>query len=517
MHITPYAISGFLAVLTAFPFSLWVFFKSPNRKVAHAWLSFSMSAVIYSACVAWVGVTYGDSSVLAWRCLFGLAVVWMPALFHSFVCIFCDVDQKKLLLTQYLLGLFFSLLSPTKYFIESYRPIFNDLCFVQPGILFAPFFWWWLFSIMYSHIVLWQIHRKGSPKQKNQIKYFFLATAIGFTGGTLNFLPHFGFRVYPWGNFSVFLYPIIMTYAITKYSLMDIRIFFRRTALLIVIYAILLLGLGPILASIHRNLTNNSFDSIPLAWIQISSIAAVLSLGPFFYAYFIRQSSFFQEHRAAGLTHELKSPLASIQAALSVLKERPSHIPADPTLNEYLDVIERNSTRLESFVNDLLQVFKVQNRSKPLASEKTNLVEISNRVVNFYQPLAKFKGTTLNFDSREEEVTVSCDPQKIETVISNLLSNALKFTLNGLIQLQIESNHQEIKVSVFDTGSGISFQDLPHIFEPFYQGKDGKTAKGAGIGLSIAKAWVEAHSGKIWAESEGEGKGTKVSFTLPMS
>jgi signal transduction histidine kinase len=137
-------------------------------------------------------------------------------------------------------------------------------------------------------------------------------------------------------------------------------------------------------------------------------------------------------------------------------------------------------------------------------------------VVEFYQPLAKFKGNTLDLNFSESDIRVSCDPQKIETVMSNLLSNAIKFTMNGIIRIQLAPNQHDVTVSVEDSGSGIAQKELEHIFKPFYQGKEGKNTKGAGIGLAIAKAWVEAHGGHIWAESDGEGKGTKVTFSLPL-
>ena len=106
------------------------------------------------------------------------------------------------------------------------------------------------------------------------------------------------------------------------------------------------------------------------------------------------------------------------------------------------------------------------------------------------------------------------DHEKLSQVLSNVLSNAIKFSDGGTIEIRMESSGRDWTISIHDEGRGIPAAHLEQIFERFFQGRH--AAKGSGIGLTIAKAWVEAHGGKIWAESEGEGKGATVTFTLPV-
>jgi len=115
----------------------------------------------------------------------------------------------------------------------------------------------------------------------------------------------------------------------------------------------------------------------------------------------------------------------------------------------------------------------------------------------------------------QQDVVIKCDPEQIERVIVNLLTNAIKYSsAEGRITISLQEIEDNVKVVVEDIGRGILKEDLEKIFEPFYRVKD-VNEKGTGLGLAICKKIIELHRGKIWAESEGIGKGSKFIFTLP--
>ncbi len=515
--MNPFAISGLLIGINSIGLGILVLIKNPNRKFSLAWFMFAMFTGIWGFGIMAVGLTGNkETALLIWRVFYALGVVWIAPSFYHFVCVFLGLERKKSILIQYAIGLFFVLNIGSVTFFKNIEWVFNSFFYVRAGWLYGVYFSWWLLLVSFSHYDMICVYSSVPENKKTQIKYFFLATTVGYTGGILSYLPKFGIDIYPWGNFMVWLYHVIMGYAILKYNLMDVRIFIRRTGLLIGIYALLMIAVAPVLVSFHRHLVSGILPPPTTIWFQVAAMAGALSLGPFLYAYLIRQSYFFQEHRAAGLTHELKSPLAAIQSALEFFKEESSKQSLNPKQAEYLDLIERNSSRLNAFVGELLQVFKLQNKRKPLSDDQVDMGLLCRSVIQTYEPLAKFKGTSIDFLSIQEPIIVSCDRQKIEYVISNLLSNSVKFTLQGHITLSLIQKNQEIIVTVQDTGIGISHKDLPQVFEAFFQGGATQIAKGSGIGLTIAKTWIEAHDGHIWAESEGEGKGTKVTFTLPI-
>jgi len=110
---------------------------------------------------------------------------------------------------------------------------------------------------------------------------------------------------------------------------------------------------------------------------------------------------------------------------------------------------------------------------------------------------------------------VRCDRRRVLQVFANLLGNAIKFTDRGAVRLDVSVKKREVCFSVSDTGSGISPEHLPHLFERYWQARHGERS-GAGLGLYIARGIVETHGGRIWADST-RGKGTTISFTLPRS
>ncbi|MCG3206401.1 MAG: Adaptive-response sensory-kinase SasA [Elusimicrobia bacterium] len=515
MTLTPFAISGLLAAVFSFGFGVFVFFKSSNRKLGKIWSLFSLSAANWGIGCFWIGTSQTpESALMAWRFAFGFGVAWMPALFFHFVCTFCDLKRPKTILLHYLFSIVTFAIMPTHYFFKSPQLKFGSLYFPQHEWPFNVFVFWWLAFIIYSHIELGIGYRTNTPVKKAQIKYFFLGTAIGYMGGSLVYLPHFDINLYPWGNFTVFIYPFIMSYAIVRFNLMDIRVFIRRTALIVGVYFILILLSAPILYVFHTS--GQDSRSWVVQGIEILIISLILSTGPFLYAFLVKRNAYFQDYTLAGLTHELKSPLAIIESAVDFLNNNPDVRDNDPgKLSAYLEMIQRNSSRLQLFVNDLLAAFDPQVKDVHLLCEQTDMTDLIKKTAIHHKPLADSKNIQFHFDLLSEAV-ISCDRTKIGQVLSNVLSNAIKFSKERSVYLSLKKDSSGLTVSVRDEGSGLSQQELPHIFNRFYQGMRGQQAKGSGIGLTIAKLWVEAHGGKIWAESEGEGKGTTVTFTLPV-
>jgi signal transduction histidine kinase len=235
-----------------------------------------------------------------------------------------------------------------------------------------------------------------------------------------------------------------------------------------------------------------------------------LSLGPFIYAAIVHKSYWLKGHHASGLVHELKSPLASIESAADMMTDLVKQSPHAASLTDYLHMIENNTQRLKKFVDNLLVVAR-DNEDVQLQKSAFNLTSLAQSWIELCDPSAKKKGIEL-FLEAPPELMVIADQEKIDLVFSTLMSNALKFSQAGNIKVGLRNTPDGVQVSINDQGKGIPPKELKRVFEKYYQVDRGQ--KGAGIGLAIARMWVEAHGGRIWAESEGEGKGSCFWFTL---
>ncbi len=217
------------------------------------------------------------------------------------------------------------------------------------------------------------------------------------------------------------------------------------------------------------------------------------------------------------VSHELRTPLTSIKNAVDLLaKEKDWLLPE--VQQRFLTMARRNIDRLARMINDILDFSKLEAGKLEVHFSEMSLNNVFRNVMATFQPQANANSIKLEMVYPEVLPTVYGDPDRIEQVLCNLLSNAFKFTpKGGQIIVSAKKEPQAVKVTVTDTGIGIPSDSQKRIFERFYQVGDSltRTSTGTGLGLSIAKQLVEAHGGSISLESEA-GKGTRFSFTLPV-
>ncbi len=214
------------------------------------------------------------------------------------------------------------------------------------------------------------------------------------------------------------------------------------------------------------------------------------------------------------VSHELKTPLGVVLDWLHLLrtgKLRDDQIPAA------LETIERNTRLQAKLVADLLDVARaVSGKEIDIAMREVDVPEVVRHVIESHQPQAKAGGVTLASHG-PGATTVLGDPERLQQVVSNLVSNAMKFTpAGGRIHVAVTSDTGVARIVVHDTGEGIDGTVLPHIFEAFRQGEPGRRrSEGMGLGLAISKHIVEMHGGTIRAESAGADRGATFIVELP--
>lgn len=227
--MTPFSLSGLLAGLSSAIFGVLVLLKSENKNIGRVWFLFALCVAVWGFGIAVIPfISDKDTALVAWRISYAFGANWIAAFFLHFVYVFCGLKRRWVVLAQYVVGVFFFVASLTPLLYPDVKWVFNSFYYCVAGPIYLPLSTWWVASVTYSHYELIKAYSTASPIKKQQIKYFFFATAVGFSGGVFAFLPPLGIEIYPWGNFTIFLYPLIMAYAILRYRLMDLRFLLKE-------------------------------------------------------------------------------------------------------------------------------------------------------------------------------------------------------------------------------------------------------------------------------------------------
>ncbi|HEX7045179.1 MAG TPA: ATP-binding protein [Burkholderiales bacterium] len=220
----------------------------------------------------------------------------------------------------------------------------------------------------------------------------------------------------------------------------------------------------------------------------------------------------------AQLAHELRNPLAPIHNALHVLRIQPS--PPDPGHFRWAtDVIGRQLMQLSRLVDDLLDIARMTHGSLRLRTETIELGSALLPAIEAARPLTAARKQTLTYSPPIEPVRVQADPARLLQIAGNLLSNAARYTPSGgHIGLSVRRDERDAIITVVDDGQGIPRDVLPHIFDPFYRGRDAtaQTQAGLGLGLALVRELVQLHGGRIEAHSDGPDCGSEFTVRLPL-
>jgi PAS domain S-box-containing protein len=216
------------------------------------------------------------------------------------------------------------------------------------------------------------------------------------------------------------------------------------------------------------------------------------------------------------ISHELRTPLTSMLGWTRLIRSGKLD---EKTAAQGLETIERNTLVQSRLIEDLLDVSRIINGKIKLEAFPVKIRSLVETAVDSVKPTASIKNIAVEFRSEIEDATIYADPRRIQQILWNLLTNAIKFTArNGYVFVNLSATGDSVKVSVTDNGIGIAADFLPHLFKHFRQQDGSITRKhgGLGLGLSTVRHLVELHGGQVRAESQGEGKGASFTFALPL-
>ncbi|RUO97574.1 ATP-binding protein [Hyphomicrobium sp.] len=217
----------------------------------------------------------------------------------------------------------------------------------------------------------------------------------------------------------------------------------------------------------------------------------------------------------ANVSHELRTPLTLILAPVEKLKSDSTHLSA--ASQELLEVIENNALRLLRLVNDILSLIRLEEGRAALSKKSIDMGHFLKHTVASMKHLAALKGVELNLEEPTGDLLINADPDALEKIVSNVISNAIKFTPpGGRIDVSGWNENQKVIVRISDTGIGIPAEQLPHIFDRFYQvdGSATRRHQGLGLGLALVRELITRHGGDVSATSD-TGHGTTFILRLP--
>lgn len=228
----------------------------------------------------------------------------------------------------------------------------------------------------------------------------------------------------------------------------------------------------------------------------------------------LKQAVAIRDEVVSIVSHDLRNPLSVVKMCASALAVDP--LPDASTVTDLARTVYQSAEWMNTMIQDLLDVARLESGKLTIRKESSSLARVIDQTIERHHPIAEERQIRLTSELRRDPPPIRMDEVRIGQVLANLVGNALKFTeRGGSVRIVAALSGDRVVVSVIDTGPGVSVDDLPRLFDRFWQASRGDLKRSTGLGLAIAKGIVEAHSGQIWAESV-EGKGATFSFSLPI-
>ena len=449
------------------------------------------------------------------------SVIWWVIFLLFFVLVF--PQKKKIISAKLFKGLFISvgivlssLILFTSLLVENIKiqPWGFDVVYGKIFPLFATFATLLMIIALINFI---ESYIKVKGFQREQLKYFFLGfgifliALIFFNVGFLIFTG--AEKYYRFGNYSAIFFLGFTAYAIAARQLFDIRVILSEilVGVIAIILFIQMMVAGPVWLKI---LNGSVFILFCLfGYFLVKSVIREIELRQE-----VEKLSSAKSEFISIASHQLRTPLTTIKGYISMMLEKSYGQPPDK-MEKPLENIYASNERLIKLVNDLLNLSRLEAGKIEFNPELTSLEELVSGIIKDLRINIEKKGLDIKIVKPSEPLPkIMLDQDKIRQVILNIVDNAVKYTREGGITIKLEKLNSEEQIKVSDTGEGMDEKEIQSLFRVFSRATAGIQlhTEGAGIGLYIARQFVEMHGGKIWAESPGKRKGSTFIVQLPV-
>lgn len=464
-----------------------------------------------------LGVVAGDADTSRQILMFNLSIVFIAIfMFHWFVALIGkEKELKNHLLTVYVTGLamfIFFVIDPSAYLVESVPKLYFPF-YYEPGPWQIIARVWFSIVLLYGLYKVFDAYRNTTDKIiKNRYLYVFISIFYGFAIGSSAILLVYDLPFDPIWSSLFGLFPIPLAYCVVKYELIDIRIVAKKSlisAVLIVFFSTLI-----VVANSLSNSILIAYPAVPvwLVPVVLSIIVLIIAITVWNW---LKDSELLKYEFVSIITHKFRTPMTRIKWAAEKLQTS-SGIDSDD--KELISAISQSNEQMASLINALTELSEADNSNFQYRPIVINLGKFVTDIIEKYQGRFSERDVDLMFNSSVNDPKVNADEAKLEFIITTLLDNALFYTTSGgTVTVSINATDRHVLLNVSDTGMGISPEDAQHLFEKFYRGSNARKVhtEGFGIGLYMSMAVARRFGGAISVHSEGLGKGSTFTLTLP--
>lgn len=470
----------------------------------------------------WSRLTYAGSSTIA----FSILLFSQHFLFDKLL-------PKFIRIITYIIPGIFVIISMTNLIVAQIE-IFSWGTNIVPGILnfsYPIFFFAYMFLSMF---IIFKKHKESTGVQKIQLRSvmigILISLIIAYLTNSLSFYITGNYQLAAYGPYATLVMIAFIAYAIIKDKLFDLKLIATEALVLLMLLGLLIdailsntaieVGLKSLLLLVVAIVGYQLIKSVKHEISQrqkIEKLAKDLEGANVH----LKELDKVKDDFLSMASHELNTPIAAIEGYLSMIlvEHLAGEIP--PKAKQYLESVFQSSQRLAHLVKDLLNVSRIESGRIHIIYDKKPICDVIDQAVMEIAPKVKEKNHTLIFNKPKRKVPETFfDVTRITEVLINMLGNSCKYTeAGGKIEVNVMNDNQKIVISVKDNGKGIP-KDAAHrarVFEKFSQVDVLKDeVKGTGLGMYISKRFIDLHKGKMWFESDGEGKGTTFFFSLPI-
>ena len=530
-----YSLSLFVGGFVAIVSGVIVYINNRHSFTNLAWFLLTISTAIWSFGYFLMinAPTYNIAFLSNW--ILHYSAIFIPIFYLLFVLAITGYYEryKKILFLSVVFLVIFLILNSTSLLVRDVLPKFIFHYAPDAGPFYIYFTLYFFALVLFSLIVLILKIRSVDVTEAQRLKYILFSSSAGFIGGGSVFFLTFNINLPPYPLIFFTFYPIIIAYAILRHNLFNVKIIATELFIFILWIIILIrvfLSQSPLEKGINVTLLALIiiFGTLLIKGVtkevrtreRIEGLVKDLAKANEHLREMEQQKSEF----VSIASHQLRTPLTAIKGYASMILEG-SFGALNEQARDAVEKLFKSSQRLVGLVEDFLTVSRIERGKMQFDFISVDLKELIGGVVRDLELDAKDKGPALTFQIENGSLyVVRGDALKLKQVFTNIVDNAIKFTNHGFIRVLLSRNDEtkKMRISVSDTGAGMNFNTILHLFKRFDEEMTSDRGRNVGmspggLGLYVSHQIIKAHGGTIWAQSEGLGKGSTFFVELPES